>query len=151
MSKKKFKVDKIESAIEQLDWSIKLFMNNAFTPAITLAGVADEVLGKAVEGIGEESANSYLLSFFSRTFEISEREVSNQYINKVKNNLKHASNRHNNTFEAELDVEAIQYIVRGITNYIKIKGKSKEDYDSFLRSIKISHPNVFDSLFSFNT
>ena len=41
-------VSKIEAAVDQLDWAIRLFIDHkAYMPAITLAGAAEEILGKA--------------------------------------------------------------------------------------------------------
>jgi hypothetical protein len=44
-----FELTKIEAAVEQLDWAIRLFLDHkTYVPAITRAGAADEVLGQAV-------------------------------------------------------------------------------------------------------
>ena len=42
-------LSKIDVAVEQLDWAIRLFLDHqAYLPAITLAGAAEEILGQAV-------------------------------------------------------------------------------------------------------
>jgi len=42
-----FELTKIDAAVEQLDWAIRLFLDQkAYVPAITLAGAAEEILGK---------------------------------------------------------------------------------------------------------
>ncbi len=44
-----FELSKIDAAVDQLDWAIRLFLDHkAYVPAITLAGAADEILGQAV-------------------------------------------------------------------------------------------------------
>jgi hypothetical protein len=44
-----FELSKIDAAVEQLDWAIKLFLDRqAYLPAITLAGDAEEILGRAI-------------------------------------------------------------------------------------------------------
>ena len=41
----KYSVTKIDVALDQLDWAIKLFLDHkAYVPAITLAGAAEEVI-----------------------------------------------------------------------------------------------------------
>jgi len=45
------KLSKIDAAVEQVDWAIRFFLDNqAYIPAITLAGAAEEILGRAVQG-----------------------------------------------------------------------------------------------------
>jgi hypothetical protein len=40
---------KIDVAVDQLDWAIRLFLDHrAYVAAITLAGAAEEILGRAV-------------------------------------------------------------------------------------------------------
>ena len=42
-------ISKIDAAVDQLDWAIRLFLDHhAYVPAITLAGAAEEILGKTV-------------------------------------------------------------------------------------------------------
>jgi hypothetical protein len=44
-----FELSKIDAAVEQLVWAIRLFLDRqAYLPAITLAGAAEEILGQAV-------------------------------------------------------------------------------------------------------
>ena len=44
-----FELSKIEIAVEQLNWAIRLFLEHkASVPAITLAGAAEEIVGQAV-------------------------------------------------------------------------------------------------------
>jgi hypothetical protein len=44
---KEFEFTKIDVAVDQLDWAIRLFLDHrAYVPAITLAGAAEEILGK---------------------------------------------------------------------------------------------------------
>jgi hypothetical protein len=42
-----FELSKIDAAVDQIDWAIRLFLDHqAYLPAITLAGAAEEILGK---------------------------------------------------------------------------------------------------------
>lgn len=53
-----YQVGKIDAAADQLDWSIKLFLDHkAYVPAITLAGAAEEIIGQT---LGSEAAFSIL-------------------------------------------------------------------------------------------
>jgi len=110
-----FELSKIDAAIEQLDWAIRLFLDRqAYLPAITLAGAAEEILGQAV---GDRAAFTRLKTTFAGRLDISEKIISQQHLNKARNWLKHWDQRMDNEKSClELDEEAIQYVVRALTN-----------------------------------
>jgi hypothetical protein len=61
---------KIDAAVDQLDWAIRLFLDHkAYVPAITLAGAAEEILGQAV---GDQASFALLKREFSVNFGVSE-------------------------------------------------------------------------------
>jgi hypothetical protein len=110
-----FELSKIEAAVDQLDWAIRLFLDHkAYVPAITLAGAADEILGKAV---GSRAVFEVLKKKFAADLSLPEKVVSQDHLNKAKNWLKHWDGRADDErIRLELDEEAIQYIVRALTN-----------------------------------
>jgi hypothetical protein len=111
----KYEVGKIRAAVDQLDWAIKLFLDHkAFVPAITLAGAAEEIIGQT---IGSEAAFNILRERLSIQSSLSPAIVSQMHLNMAKNWLKHWQGmKDEETIEVELETEAIQYIVRAITN-----------------------------------
>lgn len=110
-----YQVGKIDAAVHQLDWSIKLFLDHkAYVSAITLAGAAEEIIGQT---IGSEAAFNILKEQLSTKTSLPPTIVSQMYLNKAKNWLKHWQDmKDEGTIEIELETEAIQYIVRAITN-----------------------------------
>jgi len=113
----KYHVTKIDAAVDQLDWAIRLFLDHkAYVPAITLAGAAEEILGEAVS----KDAAFHILK--ERLFEktgIEQKIISQEHLNKVKNWLKHWKEmKDEESIEIELETEAIQYLVRAITNLV---------------------------------
>ena len=110
-----YRVGKIDAAVDQLDWAIKLFLDNkAYVPAITLAGAAEEIIGEAVS---TESAFQKLKESLSTEYGISGPILSQEYLNKAKNWLKHWKEMKDEEYiDIELETQAIQYIVRAITN-----------------------------------
>ena len=110
-----FELSKIDAAVEQLDWAIRLFLDHkAYVPAIGLAAAAEEVLGKAVPG---RSAFEALKAKFIGDFGFSEKQLNDGYLNKAKNWLKHWDGKPATAkIHLELDEEALQYIVRALTN-----------------------------------
>jgi hypothetical protein len=113
-----YEVSKIEAAIDQLDWSIRLFLDyQAYIPAITLAGAAEEVIGGA---LSETSALTVLKRELSAEHGLSGKVVSQLHLNKTKNWLKHWDGlRDNETVWIELETEAVQYIVRALANLVQ--------------------------------
>jgi len=96
---------------------VKLFLDHQeYIPAITLAGAAEEVLGQIV---GDQAVFNQLKFKFSAEFGIPEKVVSQAFLNKTKNWLKHWQNLGDEeTVAVDLEGEAVQYIVRGITNLV---------------------------------
>lgn len=107
-----FAVSKIEAAIEQLNWAIRLFLDhNAYVSAITLAGAAEEILGQAV---GSNAAFTVLKKTFAVDLTMPEKVISLAHLNRAKNWLKHSDG--DETLILEWEKEAFQYIVRALTN-----------------------------------
>lgn len=117
MNAKIYRIGKIDAAVDQLDWAIKLFLDyKAYVPSITLAGAAEEILGEAV---ASESAFRKLMDSLSTEYKIPPSILSQEYLNKTKNWLKHWKDMKDAEYmDVELETVAIQYIVRAITNLI---------------------------------
>lgn len=85
-----FELSKIDAAVDQLDWAIRLLLDHkAYVPAITLAGAAEEILGTAA---GEQASFALLKKSLAADFRIPEKVISPSYLNKAKNWLKHWDN-----------------------------------------------------------
>lgn len=110
-----FELSKIDAAVDQLDWAIRLFLDHeAYVPAITLAGAAEEILGRAV---GSGAAFDVLKKQFATDLGMPEREVSQDHLNRARNWLKHwDGHTDDEKINLQLDEEALQYIVRALTN-----------------------------------
>jgi hypothetical protein len=113
----KFEVNKINAAVDQLDWAIRLFLDHsAYVPAITLAGAAEEIIGETLE---ESSAFRQIKQSLESEYDLPGQMISQQHLNKAKNWLKHWKGmKDEETIEIELETEAIQYIIRAITNLL---------------------------------
>ena len=110
-------VSKIDAAVHQLDWAIKLFLDSeAYIPAITLAGAAEEIIGQRLQ---DQSVFAQLKAKFAADLGLPEKIISQVYLNKTKNWLKHWQDlRDEESIEIDLEAEAVQYLVRAITNLI---------------------------------
>lgn len=110
-------LSKIDAAVDQLDWSLKLFLDHqAYVPAITLAGAAEEIIGETLQ---DKAVFAQLKTKFAAEFSVPEKVISQAYLNKTKNWLKHWQGlRDEETLSVDLESEAVQYIVRALTNLV---------------------------------
>lgn len=136
-----FRVPIIDAAIGQLDWAIRLFIDNkAYVPAITLAGAAEELLGKMVDN---NSRKRIIESLTNKGHQ--EREIG-MLMNRARNALKHGSEATQNpdgqSIEMELETEAIQLITRGITNLIYLDNSITSQTQRFWTWIPINRPDL---------
>jgi len=113
----KFTITKVDAAVEQMDWAIKLLLDNqAYIPAITLAGAAEEIIG---ETLGQRAVFSQLKTKFCAEHNLPEKYISQAYLNRAKNWLKHWKGMQDEEkTEIALEEEAVQYIVRALTNLV---------------------------------
>lgn len=118
---------RIVIAIEQLDKSIELFLKEeSYICSLTLAGAAEEILGKAVRENGRESSidESFSISaYFEKAIneirenKYNETEFKKQYFtkaNKARNELKHWVN--SSDLEDNYKEHAKDMIIRAYRN-----------------------------------
>jgi hypothetical protein len=117
LDRMEYTVSKIEAAVDQMDWAIRLFIDHrAYIPAITLAGAAEEIIGQT---LADESAFAILKQRICARTGLPENIVSQSHLNRAKNWAKHWQGmRDDETINLELETEAIQYIVRAISNLV---------------------------------
>jgi hypothetical protein len=131
---------KIDVALEQLDWSIKLFIDHKqYVAAITLAGAAEEILGKLV---GEKASVSELTKKLSLESGIEEKEVRDGHLNKARNWFKHCDSATNVTIDLELEVVTIQYIVRAMANLLSYDESLPSEGQKFFAWLASNRPDL---------
>ena len=138
-------VSKIEAAVDQVDWAIRLFLDSqAYVPAITLAGAAEEILGEA---ISSEAAFRKLKESLSQKAGIDEKIISQNHLNKAKNWLKHWKNMEDDEAIAiELQTEAIQYIVRALSNLVAHDNSITSEAPRFFDWLKENRKDLIEGL-----
>jgi len=112
-------------AVEQLNVAIDLFLSEkSYIAALTLAGAAEEILGKALEHTGNESAIDEIFSI-SSYFEEAHLANVNGYttekkfisvLNKERNDVKHWGNPSEAILEADFKQSAKEMLVRACRN-----------------------------------
>ena len=138
----KFELTKIDAAVDQLDWAIRLFLDHeGYLAAITLAGAAEEILGQAV---GTRAAFEQLKKKFATDFSMPEKIVSQDHLNRAKNWLKHWNDcADDEKITLELDEEAIQYIARALANLAAHDGSMPSEGPRFARWLRETRPELW--------
>lgn len=140
-----YELGKIDGAVDQLDWAIKLFLDHkAYVPAITLAGAAEEIIGQT---LGPEAAFNILKERLSLETGLAPAVVSQMHLNKAKNWLKHWQNMKDaETVEIELETEAIQYIVRAAINLAGYDNSCTSETPRFFEWIQKNKKEILNGL-----
>lgn len=136
-----YQVSKIDAAVDQLDWSIRLFLDHrAYIPAITLAGAAEEIIAGT---LSDQSAFSSMKQKLSKEYNLPGKTVSQSHLNKAKNWLKHWRGcQDGETVTLELGTESIQYILRAIANLLAYDHSLPNEGSRFLCWLKANRPDL---------
>lgn len=111
-------LSKLEAATIQLDRAIQLFMEKDWLCSLTLAGAAEEILGKLAKRAGNEVAVEFISKYHANDDEggyfagKSERDIVSE-LNVVRNSAKHA----NDPAEVKVAVgltDALQMLMRAM-------------------------------------
>lgn len=118
------KLTKFEIAERQLFHAIDQYLAGTdLVSVITLAGAAEEILGKLVAGKGYENALDLKVKKLCKMFEFIFEKQANpsdfrKLRNKARNELKHIGSE--DFIELDLEQEAVNMLDRAIKNYKKL-------------------------------
>jgi hypothetical protein len=121
------RIHQIEIARTQVETAIDLFLSGKdFLAALTLAGAAEDILGKLVQREGKKNMLENLHGWYQET--TGEKIGFGEFAKKAnftRNTLKHANAEN----EDEIEVfrwEAVQMIMRALFNYKQLVGNPTE-------------------------
>jgi hypothetical protein len=135
-------VDKLEAASLNLDAAIELHEQERFVPAITLAGAAEEILGKLVERAGGTHALASESSAAAAIFEAlygatGQRDLKRKEMaaraNFARDNLKHLNREAPLVVDIDPPAESYDIIGRAVSNYVQIVGRLSPAMERFDR------------------
>ena len=114
--------EKSDLALRQLRRAVQLFNDGDFVCATTLAGAAEEVLGRIAEKRAGTSALEDRRHFWSRMADFFGKARPNrkkviESHNRLRNQLKHNNNGDNDWVTADFEFEAQDLIDRAIRNF----------------------------------
>ncbi|MDR8077781.1 hypothetical protein KPA96_19180 [Burkholderia cenocepacia] len=124
-------MSKLDVAVHQLNVAIRLFLDGDYLTSLTLAGAAEEILGRLCERAGKPVAVDFIVDYHlqdtdSALSEKKRREILLNVLNKPRNAAKHA----NDPGEASFDVDQawpLQMIMRALPMCASLGVKPSEE------------------------
>lgn len=112
------KLTKLELAVHQLDVAIRLFLDGDYLSSLTLAGAAEEILGKLCERAGKPVAVEAIIAFHWNSTdpaltEKERRKILLEVLNSGRNAVKHANDPNETDFVVE-QIYPLQMIMRAM-------------------------------------
>jgi hypothetical protein len=109
---------KTEVAVRQLDAAIRLFLEGDYLSSLTLAGAAEEILGKLCEREGKSVAIEAIIAFHWKDTDAAltdkvRRKTLLEIMNGARNAAKHANDAHETAFVLE-QAFPLQMIMRAM-------------------------------------
>lgn len=138
------RITKLEVASHQLGVAIRLFLDGDYLSSLTLAGAAEEILGKLSERAGKPVATESIVAFHWKDTDQTKsdkerRKILLDVLNDERNQAKHA----NNPDETHFDVEQmfpLQMIMRAMP-MARMLGASVPNEAEMVRWIR-AHPEA---------
>ena len=114
-------------AVEQLDVALELFLSRrSFVSALTLAGAAEEILGKALAQSNRKNTLESEYTFIEPVNTLLRRRQYNWRAfvdekNRVRNAAKHMQDSSQSSVVADIEDEALWMLVRACDNYRRLE------------------------------
>lgn len=118
--------NRIDLAVEQLDVALSLFLEkNSYVSALTLAGAAEEILGKALSHHGKQTVLQYKYEAIEPVHKLLHRKplLWAEYIadeNRARNAAKHMASPSEDLIIIDLEDAALWMLVRACHNFERL-------------------------------
>jgi hypothetical protein len=129
-------ISKVDIAVKQLETAIDLYVDRQdYICAITLAGAAEEILGKLVQRKDgqpavEELCTSLILKYVPGA---DRNHIRDEYLNKARNSLKHANQTGEDVIKIEVEAEVMSMISRALSNLLTLDRTVPYNAEKFFR------------------
>jgi len=134
-------MEKKDIALKQLRRAVKVYKEKDYVCAITLAGAAEEILGKIAlkrtgsnelerQAIWEKDVNNYLAEEHTLKRPLPDEKEIKKSINRIRNELKHNDTGENvwlNEHKERWEYEASGHIIRAVKNYFNAYNEMPKD------------------------
>lgn len=129
-------MEKNDVALIQLERAIRLYLEGDFISALTLAGAAEEILGKQIKSRlnAFEEQVTIIDSILTKWGVITDKKDIRNHLNYPRNSLKHLKVGEREDFNYSFTEAALELIERAISNYIKVTSYYPDDvlYKTFI-------------------
>jgi len=118
--------NRVDLAVEQLEIALSLFLRKqSYVAALTLAGAAEEILGKALKFQGEQTSLQYKFQGVEPVHTLLNRQPLkwadfNDSENLARNAAKHMASANDAKVTVNLELAAVWMIVRASENYDRL-------------------------------
>lgn len=143
-------ISKLDASKIQIDGAIEYFFSKNYTCAVTLAGAADEIIGRLLKASGKQSSLDFLYDWYQQRFKvkITKMKFSREIANKARNWLKHAEDDADSQYDIlELEQDGILMLMRAVRSYYNLTKTHTEQMVRFSQYIDIN-PEKISALFS---
>ena len=134
-------LSKLEAARRQLDVAARLFAEHDDHLAVhTLAGAAEEILGKLAERSDQQSMFQRMQLAAEQQFgrRVSPSELA-KLVNDSRNSIKHAKDPREDVFEYDSD-HSVVMLFRAMVNYQLVTGGLTDTMEGALVVLRTEHP-----------
>ena len=137
-------IKKLEVATVQLDAAIRLFLEHDYLSSLTLAGAAEEILGKLSSHAGLDNAVDFVVDFYKGQTDTSTDEEHRSFIlrilNGARNQAKHANDPSEESFEVDR-LNPASMIMRAVPMVTPLGGTMSKEMKQFRDWLR-QHPDL---------
>ncbi len=144
MSDRERSYERRQIAKIQLETALRLYFEGKdFFSVLTLAGAAEEILGRLVEARGGECSLVSLTNAMSRIYWLEFNEdlppkAFAERANRARNALKHLDRSDTSPIVLDIEQEAADMLDRAVTNYWSVNDRLTESMQRFERARSVS-------------
>lgn len=138
-------ISKLDVAVHQLNVAIRLFLDGDYLASLTLAGAAEEILGRLCERANKPVAVDYIVDYHMKDTDpaLSDKErrtILRNVLNSARNEAKHANDPNETSFDVE-QVFPLQMIMRAVPMCASLGVKPSEEMGKMIGWVH-DHPEA---------
>jgi hypothetical protein len=140
-------ITKLDVALHQLNVAIRLFLDGDYLASLTLAGAAEEILGKLCERAGHPVAVHSIVDYHFKDTDpaLSDKErrkILLELLNGARNAAKHANNPAEANFNVE-QIDPLQMIMRAVPMCARLTNQPSDEIRAMVAWMR-NHPEAFE-------
>lgn len=138
-------ITKLDVAVHQLNVAIRLFLDGDYLASLTLAGAAEEILGRLCERAGKPVAIDFIVDYHLKDTDPAlsdkkRRTILSDALNRPRNAAKHANNPDEATFDVD-QAWPLQMIMRAVPMCASLGVKPSEEMGKMIGWVH-DHPGA---------